>query len=85
MTRDEAIEIEKRKLSKMGFHNGNENVAAANIDALIELGLLNVDEPKAKTIYGKIAAAMYSIKPNEAPADVRLIFNKFGLDIVEYK
>jgi len=44
MTRDEAIEIEKKKLTKYGFVADAHTIAAANIDALIELGLLKVDK-----------------------------------------
>jgi hypothetical protein len=50
MTRDEAIEIEKSKLKKVRHLSTNyvNDMAEANIDALIELGLLKVDEPKKK-------------------------------------
>ncbi len=50
MTRDEAIEIEKRKLTRTGLYWDQEferKVATLNIDALIELGLLKVDEPQS--------------------------------------
>ncbi len=49
MTRDEAVEIEKKNLDRLpAANNLIEQLAAANIDALIELGLLKVDEPIKK-------------------------------------
>ncbi len=54
MTRDEAIEIEKKKLTAIPHdREWVDKIAAANIDALIELGLLKVDD-KPKTPYQKL-------------------------------
>lgn len=76
MTRGEAYKIlEKRRFTRFGQSD--------LLDALIELGLLKVDEPKIETIYGKIADAISDVKPLDGPADVRLMFNRHGLDIVE--
>ena len=48
MTREQAIEIEKRKLEVLGTGSFlSTKIATANIDALIELGVLTVKvEPK---------------------------------------
>lgn len=51
MTRDEAIEIEIKNYSKYDLHAHKHDLAKANVDNLIELGLLKVDEPKGKLIY----------------------------------
>lgn len=48
MTRDEAIKIELDKLAKLPANQSFiDDLAVANIDALIELGLLKVDEQEA--------------------------------------
>lgn len=73
MTRDEAIEIEERKIKSYTQNltdTGMYRVAAANIDALIELGLLKVDEPVKRVInfrknevtIEEISNALFSLK-----------------------
>ncbi len=48
MTRDEAIEIETKQLRRhMNSHMDVGLIAAANIDTLVELGLLKVEKPES--------------------------------------
>lgn len=55
MTRDEAITIEVKQLRLRGIDiNLSNKLASANIDALIELGLLKVDKPEPKTAGDKL-------------------------------
>ena len=77
MTRDEAIEIEKRVLLEHGC--GPDFVARigpANIDALIELGLLKVDEPINKCI------EMLASELEMNYSYVALLLNKLGYKVV---
>lgn len=82
MTRDEAIEIEKKKLERYKADIVDivdidiYRVAAANIDALIELGLLKVDEP-AKTI--KIRDQRFTI----GEIDTALFMQNVGYKVVK--
>jgi len=49
MTRDEAIEVELKHLTNFGMDRVRKReLATANIDTLIELGLLKVDTPLPK-------------------------------------
>ncbi len=89
MTRDEAIEIELKHLKKMGMDPvSKRDLAEANIDALIELGLLKVDEPVKIKDPAYVISKMHAEKAGE----VGLMFGdhviaelkKHGFNLVKY-
>lgn len=93
MTRDEAIDIEMRKLHKLYGHvkfNGIllGDIAKANVDALIELGVLKVSEPpKPPTVWDKLSDVVrkggYSSRHDIGLT--RYCLDKAGLELVEKK
>ena len=86
MTRDEAIEIERKKLQKYADKDARIGlVATANIDALIELGLLKVDEPKKKTVFQKLDDLIASKNHygKHMTANIFSLVDQAGLKIVE--
>ena len=89
MTRDEAIEIEKRKLSKYIISDPRmvRTIAEASIDALIELGILKISEPpKPPTVWDKLWRV---IKADQYDAGSFQLIEKWldeaGLELVENK
>lgn len=82
MTRDEAIKIEMKNIKRYLTGQDIALIATAKIDALIELGVLKVEEPK--TPYQKIADYLSSKDYNLADmANFQAALDTHNLKIVE--